>query len=93
MGRRDVVAGVPLTGVLAGFTAAAAAGPATVREACAAGETMGAYDFEVTLDGEPVSLAKYKGKVSLIMNIGAYSRLCSRDDCVTVYVYVRSCNR
>ena len=30
-----------------------------------------AYDFDVTLEGEPVSLSQYRGRVSLIVNIAS----------------------
>ena len=30
-----------------------------------------AYDYEVTLEGEPVSLSQYRGRVSLIVNIAS----------------------
>ena len=63
-GRREALAagvGLPLAG--------AAWSP---REARAeGGEAASAYDFSVTLDGEPVSLSQYRGKVSLIMNIAS----------------------
>ena len=47
-------------------------GPATIAQAQEAGKKMSIYDFKVTtIDGKQVDLAKYKGKVLLIVNVAS----------------------
>ena len=70
MSRKLLAAALGTVAMVTGFGAGQAAKPE--KDAAAAAKTKSFYSFKTTgLDGKPVDLSQYKGKVTLVVNVAS----------------------